>query len=98
MQIAQCKGARAGREGKIVCIGWRVLQGLGGVVVVRPVQRFLRVMQVWGLAQVVVDVTVIEKLDGVMVRGAAVCGDSVELRSRGRRLIRVGSERHQVCQ
>ena len=54
----------------------------GGEVVVRPVQRFLKVRQMVGLAQAVMPVTVTEKLDGVMVCGV-VAGDGVELWTRG---------------
>ena len=43
-----------------------------GVVLVRPVQRFLQVRKMQGLAQSVKDVTVTKKLDGVMMSGVVV--------------------------
>ena len=50
-----------------------------GVVLVRPVQRFLQVRKMQGLAQSVKDVTVTKKLDGVMMSGVvAGSGHGVE--------------------
>ena len=54
----------------------------GGEVVVRPVQRFVKVRQMGELAGQVMSDTVAEKSDGVMVCGV-VTGDAVELWSRG---------------